>query len=68
MTIHLNQLERNIITARKGDEMAIIQPNKEIIQDINSSQNVESVEERLTRIGNEERQNYYHFGKKTEKW
>ena len=44
--------------------MAIIQPNKEIIQDINSSQNVESVEERLTRIGNEERQNYYHFGKK----
>ncbi|MCG1132121.1 DUF5906 domain-containing protein [Staphylococcus epidermidis] len=36
--------------------MAIIQPNKEIIQDINSSQNVESVEERLTRIGNEERQ------------
>ena len=36
--------------------MAIIQPNKEIIQDINSSQNVESVEERLTRIGNEELQ------------
>ncbi|MCG1287724.1 DUF5906 domain-containing protein [Staphylococcus epidermidis] len=37
--------------------MANIQPNKEIIQDINSSQNIESIEERLKRLGNEERQN-----------
>lgn len=37
--------------------MTNIQPNKEIIQDINSSQNIESIEERLKRLGNEERQN-----------
>lgn len=37
--------------------MTNIQPNKEIIQDINSSQKIESIKERLKRLGNEERQN-----------